>query len=112
MDTAMAGYSGGGRELRRKVAMSSQKKLNRQIQSQSSQADLNYRPARRIPDPYQEVMCLTVSQKMLTIYLPYGLEHELAVRTVDDILEVLHCVKIDLFYNSACVTSVTSMASV
>ena len=86
MDTALSVYSGGGRGLRRKVVMNSKKKLNRKIES--SQADLKNRPAKRIDDLYQEVMCLTVKQEMLTIYLPYGLEHELAVRTVDDILEV------------------------
>ena len=73
--------------------MSSQRKKNAHFEAELGVSNLPSRGARgrnkiNIGSPHQEVICLTITQEVLCIYLPYGLHPEQAVLTVDDILEV------------------------
>ena len=52
---------------------------------------LRGKSAKSICDHYLEVMCLTKSQEVVRIHLPPGVEHEVAVVAVEDILEVSGC---------------------
>ena len=76
--------------------MNSQRKRSRKVScgslvnmtASSDRRDMRGRSLTNNCDQYLEVMCLTKSQEVLKIHLPPGVEHNIAVVVVEDILEV------------------------